>query len=109
MFYYKNKRLPHNLRIKMQSFCYFKINNFILKTKTAPKNNYYRISSKTVSNKYGLPNLTKLIQGGSVVFFSYRKCVQCTYLFTNKFSDNLSLSFQSLNRFFNTLYGNECY
>ena len=83
----------------MQSFCHFKINNFILKTKTAPKNNYYRISSKAVSNKYGLPNLTKLIQGGSVVFFSYRKCVQCTYLFTNKFSDNLSLSFQSLTDF----------
>ena len=37
MFYYKNKRLPHNLRIKMQSFCHFKINNFILKTKAAPK------------------------------------------------------------------------
>ena len=48
---------------KIQAFFHFKINIFILKTKTIPINNYYRLSSQAVSKKYGPPNLAKLIQG----------------------------------------------
>ena len=55
-------RLIYDLTFKMQRFCHFKINNFIFKTKTTSTNNYYRFSSKAVSNKCGLPNLAKLIQ-----------------------------------------------
>ena len=67
--------------------------SFILKIKTIPINNYYRFSSQTVSNKYGPPNssLTQKIH------------IAHTYLFINKFSDNLICIFPE----FNTLCGNE--
>ena len=67
----------------MQPFCHFKINNFILKTKSTPNDNYEQFFSKTDINKYGLPNLTKLIQG-DLKFFSYRKHTNCTYFFIYK-------------------------
>ena len=67
----------------MQPFCHFKINNLILKTKTAPNDNYDQFSSKAVLNKYGLQNLAKLIQG-DVRFFTYRKYTHCAYLFICK-------------------------
>ena len=42
MYYHKNKHLPHGLKFKMHPFCHFRINNFILKTKATPKDNYYQ-------------------------------------------------------------------
>ena len=96
---------------KIQAFCYFKINIFILKAKTTPINTYYRFSSQTVSNKYGSPNLAKLIQE-VCVFFTYTKDTHSTYLFIYLQTNSqviLFVSFQSLNRFLNTLCGNEFY
>ena len=96
---------------KIQAFCYFKINIFILKAKTTPINTYYRFSSQTVSNKYGSPNLAKLIQE-VCVFFTYTKDTHSTYLFIYLQTNSqviLFVSFQNLNRFLNTLCGNEFY
>ena len=76
----------------MQLFCHFEINNFTLKTETTPTNNYYQFSSKTISNKYSLPNLAKLIQGNAHFLYLQKTYTLhiLTYLFTNKFSNNLS-------------------
>ena len=95
----------------MQSFCHFKVNNFILKTKTTPTYNYYRFFSKTVSNKYGLPNLAKLIQGD--VYFLHLQKTYTLYILIYFLQINYQIivfvSFQSLNGFLNNLCGNKFY
>ena len=95
----------------MQPFCHFKRNNLILKTKPAPSDNYDQFSSKAVLNKCGLPNLAKLIQG-DVRFFTYRKHTYTLRIFIYLQANSPIIflaSFQSFNRFLNTLCRNECY
>ena len=69
---------------KIQAFCHFKVNIFILKTKTIPINNYYRFSSQTVSNKYGSPTLAKLIQGDVFPSLTQNIHIANAYLFIYK-------------------------
>ena len=72
------------MMFKIQAFCHFKINIFISTTKATPINNRsYRFSPQTVSNKYGPPNLAKLILG-DVRFLHLHKTYTYTYLFIYK-------------------------